>query len=241
MGETTLRRREEGQLTSGSVVSDRSCGDEIGIEPALALQYAPAGRREALLALWQLDARLRRIFVSMREPALAEIKLAWWQERLSTLRTDAIPPEPLLQRLAGATALTPADLTKLAEGWRALLAEQVCVKELGDYARLRGQGLVRAGIDALGGVATESMLCGGEGFALVDYAAERPNHDMRDAAMHAARERFRQAGRLTWAHATRPVGMIVELARGDAMRGVPGKSGSPVRVARMAWHALSGR
>ncbi len=222
-------------------MNDASWIDAVGVEPALAVQYAPADRREDLLALWQLDARLRRIFVSMREPALAEIKLAWWQERLSALRTDTVPPEPLLRRLAGATAIAPVDLTTLAEGWRALFADEISAEQLDEYARLRGRGLVSAGAAALCGRATECMLQAGEGYSLVDYAADQPNGDVRGVAMRAARDRFREADRIAWPRAMRPVGMIVELARGDAIRGTHARSGSPLRVARMAWHALSGR
>lgn len=222
-------------------MNDASWSDAVGAEPAVAVQYAPAGRRDALLAVWQLDARLRRIFGSAREPALAEIKLAWWQERLNALRTDVVPSEPLLRRLAGATAVTPADLAMLAEGWRVLFAEDLSAEHLGDHARLRGRALVSISAAALAGCATECMLQAGEGYALVDFAADQPNDGVRDLAMRAARDRFGQAGRIAWPRPMRPLGMIVELARGDAMRGTPARRGSPLRVARMVWHALSGR
>lgn len=214
--------------------------DEAGIEAALAVQYAPAARREALLAVWRLDARLGRIFLSAREPALAEIKLAWWEERLRALRTD-VPPEPLLRQLADAPSIDVSDLADLAEGWRAMFADRPWADKLCDHASIRGRALMRASAAALGGEVTEPMLRSGEGYALVDLARSRTDRDQQDAALAAARARFHDTGSPVWPRPFRPIGMIVMLARSDAMRGAPGRAGSPARVARMAWHALTGR
>lgn len=243
MARTPLRGREEEGLTVGSaagVHGARGAGD-IGVEPNLAIQYAPTASRPDLLAVWQLDARMGHLYSGAREPALAEIKLAWWEERLRDLRTDVVPPEPLLRQLAAASMIDVADLVGIADGWRTLLVNGFLADVLSKHAEARGRGLMQAGAAALNGAPIEPMLTASEGYALVDLAAARVDHEERQAVLATARDRFVRAGPIVWPRALRPIGMIVELARGDACRGVLGGTGSPARVARMAWHALTGR
>lgn len=222
-------------------MGDASRAEEVGVEPNLAVQYAPSARRQDLVAVWQLDARLRRTFLGTREAALGEIKLAWWEERLRGLHTDAVPPEPLLRRLAAASTIDASDLVEMAGGWRALFAERLSGDVLSEHARMRGRGLVKAGAAALGGEPIEPMLIAGEGYALVDLAGTPVDREEGRVALAAARERFARAGRIVWPRSLRPIGMLVELARSDAKRGAHGNTGSPARVARMAWHAFTGR
>lgn len=214
---------------------------EVGVEANLAAQYASSACRRDLLSVWQLDARLRRIFLNAREVTLGEIKLAWWEERLRGLRTDAVPPEPLLRQLAAVPTIDVSDLADMADGWRALFADRPWADKLCDHASIRGRALMRASAAALGGELIEPMLRAGEGFALVDLARRHPDREVQEAALAAARARFRDLDSTLWPRAIRPVGMLVMLARADARRGVFGRGGSPVRVARMAWHALTGR
>lgn len=216
-------------------------GCDLDPERRLSLLYAVSTAREDLASVWQLDTRLHRIFAFTREAALAEIKLAWWEERLRALRTDAVPLEPLLRQLAATTAVDRSDLASMAEGWRALFAGGLSADVLAEHARKRGRGLVGAAAAALGGEPSVPMLTAGEAYALVDLAASRVDREERDVVLRAASERFRMSGRIAWPRALRPVGMIVELARVDAARGVHGQRGSPARVARMAWHAMTGR
>lgn len=222
-------------------VDEDSARMELSVEQTLALAYVPPGARADVAALWRLDTRLHRIFAFTREPALAEIKLAWWEERLRALRDGVVPLEPLLRQLAAASSIEAADLACIADGWRALLAGESTQAVLTVHARSRGRGLVRAGAAVLGREAAVPMLLAGEGHALVDLAATRILPKERDRTLAAARDRFHQAGRVIWPRPLRPMGMLVELARGDAERGRIGRVGSPGRVARMTWHALTGR
>lgn len=217
--------------------------DEIGAEARLALHYAPRDRRDALGALWALDARMRRIFVEAREPAIAQIKLAWWEERLAALRQGHAPAEPLLERLAddlAGIADAGVRLSAIPAAWRGLFAEVPWPAErLDGYARERGRGVMALGAEVLGAAASEAQLLAGEGQALFDLAVLHQAGG--DAVMAAAAERFRLAGRFVWPRAVRPLGMIAELARRDALANRVPIEGSPARIARMAWHALSGR
>ena len=88
----------------------------------LALAYAPASARADWLTLLALDARLAGIVRSAREPMLAQLRLAWWRDRLSGDPAGWPKGEPLLRRLAGWGA-EASGLAALVDGWEALLGE----------------------------------------------------------------------------------------------------------------------
>lgn len=88
----------------------------------LALAYAPARARDPWLALLLLDARLCGILRSAREPMLAQLKLAWWRDRLTGKPAQWPKGEPLLALLTP-WAERARDLVLLVDGWEGLLAE----------------------------------------------------------------------------------------------------------------------
>ncbi|MFC3174305.1 hypothetical protein ACFOD9_08580 [Novosphingobium bradum] len=87
----------------------------------LALAYAPPRARDGWLTLLALDARLAGVVRTAREPILAQLKLAWWRDRLAADPAGWPRGEPLLARLAGWR--DPAGLVPLVDGWEALLGE----------------------------------------------------------------------------------------------------------------------
>ena len=83
------------------------------LDPRL-LVMVPRAERAAVTALWRLEARLFDVVAYRSEVMLAQIKLAWWRERLAQVSADpaALPKgEPLLAALAvhwhGRAALSP--------------------------------------------------------------------------------------------------------------------------------------
>ena len=88
----------------------------------LALSYAPRTCREGVLALLALDARLAGIVRGDGEPIIAQMKLAWWRERLAQEPQDWPAGEPLLALLRRGKLDTTA-LQSLVDGWEALLAD----------------------------------------------------------------------------------------------------------------------
>lgn len=90
-------------------------------EQRLALVYAPAWRRDGLLAVLGLDLRLAQVVLGAREPMLAQIRLAWWRDRLAD-DAAVIEGEPLLQLVQDAV-LDRAPLRDLVDGWEGLLGE----------------------------------------------------------------------------------------------------------------------
>jgi 15-cis-phytoene synthase len=87
----------------------------------LALAYAPARVREELETLFYIDGALSRIVHSAREPALAQIKLAWWREQLAG---GPARGEPLLERLRSQPRI--GDCSELASGWEAMIGDPDC-------------------------------------------------------------------------------------------------------------------
>jgi len=87
----------------------------------LALAYAPARTRDDWLTLLALDARLAGVVTGAREPMLAQLKLAWWRDRLGSAPATWPKGEPLLARLAAWD--DPSALVALVDGWEALLDE----------------------------------------------------------------------------------------------------------------------
>ncbi len=92
---------------------DATVINPTALDPRVMLMV-PRGERGAATALWKLEARLFGVVAQRRELVLAQIKLAWWRERLYQVATDAgaLPKgEPLLAELAavwgGKTSLAP--------------------------------------------------------------------------------------------------------------------------------------
>lgn len=77
--------------------------------------------RSDWLTFLALDDRLGRVVRTAREPILAQIKLAWWRDRLGADPAGWPKGEPLLARLAGWEERT--GLVALVDGWEALLED----------------------------------------------------------------------------------------------------------------------
>jgi len=88
----------------------------------LALAYAPRATRDRWLTLLALDARLAGVVSSAREPILAQMRLAWWRDRLRDGQEKWPKGEPLLAALACWDGRHGA-LVGLVDGWEALLGE----------------------------------------------------------------------------------------------------------------------
>ena len=209
----------------------------------LALAYVPAARREAIAALWRLDAALGAVLATGTDPMISRIRLAWWRESLEKLDRAPAPAEPVLQGAARhllPAGLGGAELAAMEEGWAVLPGpEPLTPDELDLYARSRGGLLFRYSAQLLGSSPAE-VEASGEAWALVDLA--RRSGEPREAEAAAAAARAREAKR-SWPAPLRPLGMLALLARRDAERG-PGRwerPGAPRRMLRMMRHRITGR
>jgi 15-cis-phytoene synthase len=203
-------------------------------ERALALGYAPADARAALVALWALDDRLRQIVLAARDPTIGLMRLTWWAEALAGLDEGPAPAEPVLRGLAAEVlprGVTGTGLAAMVDGWERLLDP---APDLAAYAAERGGRLFAMAAKLLGG-ADARVVAAGEGWALADVVAGWPG--LATEARALAEERLsRTAGR--WARALRSLGALALLARSDLAGGAA--AGSPARVGRLLWHRLSG-
>lgn len=110
----------------------------------LALAYAPREARGGWLAVFGLDARLAGLVRHAREPVLAQIRLAWWRDRLGEEAASWPEGEPLLAAI-GKAVERPARLVRMVDGWEALLGEAPLPEaDLLAAAKGRSQGLLAA-------------------------------------------------------------------------------------------------
>lgn len=214
-------------------------------ERALILAYAPAAGRPALAALLALDAALAQLLRTTSQPAVGQLRLAWWREALAKLDTAPPPAEPVLRGLAAELlprGVTGESLVPIVHGWEVLVEEEALDGlALARYAAGRGSLFVAAG--AALGAAGDPLALGGEGWALADLARHLGDGVEADAARAAARPRLADALGKRWSRGGRALGAMAHRARMDldVAANAPLPIGAPKRVARLLWHRLSGR
>jgi 15-cis-phytoene synthase len=211
-------------------------------ERTLALSYARDADRPALAALFALDDALGALLRTTSEPAIAQIRLAWWREEIARLAQSTAPAMPVLAGLSEHVlprGIDPVRLVEIVEGWEVLIEAQVLDREaLMNFAASRGGALFAIGGDLLN-VALDPAA--GEGWACSDLARHLANEDEAAIAHQLAQERLSVKRR--WPRAARSLGAIAAIAAMDLALppGVAPPIGSPKRVARLAWMRLTGR
>lgn len=219
----------------------------IDPERALALSYAPAGRRAALAALFELDDTLAQIVRTTRTPLVGQMRLTWWHAALCALDTVAPPAQPVLRALAAEVLPRGVSGTQLAgmiDGWEALLADPLDGAALARHAILRGAGLFEAAIPVLGaehlGAEHDRRIERlGRGWAYADLGGRLRDETLATLARARALERLRPCRSRPIARAARALGALALSARMRLSSATP--DGAPRRVARLAWHRLTGR
>lgn len=214
--------------------------DPADPERALILTYAPRAGRAALVALLGLDDALARLLRTTREPAIGQIRLAWWRERLEALEAGPAPAEPVLQALA-ASGVPGASLVPIVDGWEVLIEDRLDADALARFGSGRGALFVAAG-KALG-AAGDPLAEAGQGWALADLARHLGDPDEAAAARAIALPLLDAATSARWSREGRALGAMAHLARRDLAL-APGEAppvGAPSRVARLLWHRLTGR
>jgi len=207
-------------------------------ERGLALAYAPDdGRRAALSAMLALDTALGEVVRSTTQPALGQIRLAWWREQLVKLDTAQPPAMPVLEALAADVlpwGVSGTALSGIVDGWDVLIEEEALDDTaLERFAAERGGRLFALAATWLGGDAVVAERLG-RGWALFDLA--RHQSDMAVAARADALAGVALGGSL--GGVARALGMLALSARLE-LAGVP--QGGPKRAARLMWFGLAGR
>jgi 15-cis-phytoene synthase len=212
-------------------------------ERALILTYAPMTARPALAALLALDDALALLLRTTREPALGQMRLAWWREALERLDTAPPPAEPVLQGIADAVLchdVMGAELVPIVHGWEVLIEEErLDAEALGRFAAGRGALFIIAG--RLLGAVSDPVEGAGRGWALADLAANLQDGEDAVTARAIAEPLLREATRVRWSRNGRALGAMAHLALRDLGQAGRPPVGAPSRVARLLWHRLTGR
>lgn len=184
----------------------------------LALSYAPRSSRAQVAALWQLDQRLAAILQARGEAIIAQIKLAWWRDRLG--EDPAIWPagEPLLAQLQTGK-VAPREFLPLVDGWEALLGEELTAAAVDEFAAGRAaawQAVANAFADP--DAATMAATLARE-ISYFDLAAHLDSEAEAAAARKLALACKWHPARLP--RALRPLAVIHALSRRALSRGAP--------------------
>ena len=89
----------------------------------LALALADGGFRNRLDALLRLHHHLSRVVLSSKEPALIQMRLAWWREELRK-PSDVGQADPLLGALKKEWSGDVAKVVAIVDAWEGLLADR---------------------------------------------------------------------------------------------------------------------
>jgi phytoene synthase len=109
---------------------------ELAPPERLAVAYAPAAARPLWIALLALDQRLSRAVREASEPLIAQLKLAWWRDRLRTTAAQWPAGEPLLALLRPFDGEREA-LEALVDAWEGTIARENKEAELAALAAAR--------------------------------------------------------------------------------------------------------
>ena len=195
----------------------------------LSLAYAGAALRPRLELAFALDEALGGILRTVREPMIAQIRLAWWRDQLSALAAgNPSAPEPLLLRIGETLEVSQAKaLGDLPSAWEHLLEDPLTTEAIARFAEGRAAALA-AVFNSPGLTKALSF------WAMVDFASH-----CSDKGLAADVRREAQAGDPGALSALpRAVRVLAGLARDDLARPGVYAPGSPRRAWRAFRHAV---
>lgn len=211
---------------------------------AFALLHARTADTAPLAALFAIDGAFGETVATTREPALGEIRLAWWREALQALDRQPPPAEPRLvdsARLLLPRGIRGAELAGLEDGWRGLLDEFPWTDVSVDAVQRRGRLLFGLAARLLG-CEPARLEQAGALWALVDAARRCSDTASRRLLLGAALILRQRLSGAAVPLPARPLGMLATAAMRDVRRGEPFEQrGSRRRLAAMLVHRWRGR
>lgn len=186
-------------------MSDSPLLDGLPVEQRLALAYAPAASRGLFAAVFALDTRLAGVVRGAHEPILAQLRLAWWRDRL---RDGSGTGDPVLAALA-AWGDRRAELGLLVDGWEHLLGESLDPAAIGGFVEGRAQAM--AALAAMLGASADQAAQTARSWALADLAGHVANPAERALVQDQAAQHDWVRTRLP--RQLRPLAVLAGLAR----------------------------
>lgn len=117
---------------------------QLGEAERIAILYAPAKFRRRYRSLLLLDSLLMRVALASREPALAQLKLAWWRDACAFL--PGARGSPLVAELAIDWSGDAGSLIDLIDAWEEAAVQDGSAPEKSaiTVADARGAALAQA-------------------------------------------------------------------------------------------------
>ena len=160
---------------------------ELALAPRIALGWTTDPVRTVLVPLFTLDERLARIVATVREPLLAQMRLAWWRDRLGEAPASRPTGDPALDAIGALWQGEEAALIALVDGWEELLGEApLSERAFERFAAGRGAGFAACARRAGQGEYAPAAEAAGARFALGDCFAHLSDAVERDRVRAAA-------------------------------------------------------
>jgi phytoene synthase len=195
------------------------------IDPVLdlALAWQPSKGRSAFATLLEFDARLGSVLVRAREPMLAQLRFAWWRDRLGEPVSQRPTGEAMLARLTRDWEGSEAVLTALVDGWEELIGEAPLPAEaINRFAGARGAALGEFASRSGQAESRDPVEAAGRRWALADFALRTSNSTEQETALSIARA-MKPASKLP--RAVRGIAVLSALADRAIRSGEPLGSG----------------
>jgi phytoene synthase len=146
--------------------------------------FAPADKRRFLFALYALNYEVARIGETVREPMLADIRLAWWRETVEGARAGKPRNHDVAKALAETLAANdlPGELFERMIAARSFDASQELFTDMGtleEYADATSGSVMRLAALILGAPSDELARQAGTAFALAGLLRAMPFHAAR--------------------------------------------------------------
>lgn len=155
--------------------------DELTEEARLALAWAPLRARPATAALLALDQRLGTILRQKRETMLAQIRLAWWRDRLGEPSDQWPRGDAVLDALR--VWHDPAALVALVDGWEELLGEMLDETAIEAFAAGRARAFAALAAQLGAGEQADKASSAARLWALADLASNLSDGAERNAVL----------------------------------------------------------
>ena len=149
--------------------------------------YAPAGRRDALYALYAFDHEISRVASVVREPMAGEIRLQWWRDVVEGRRDEEALANPVAAALLDVVSRDDVPVVRLAEAIEAHAdALHEALSDIETYGAATAGAIIALAARILGGDNAEAEhIASHIGIALAYAQAKQP----QDARHHLDRAR----------------------------------------------------